>query len=210
MKLGIIGASGKAGQFILNEALKRDISVTAIVRDKGKISQPVTIIEKEVFDLTTEDISQFDVVINAFGTLPGEEELHVKAGRHLIKIFKDTDTRLIVVGGAGSLYVDPEKITRVMDTPDFPKEFLPTATNQGLNLEDLQASSIHWTFLSPSAFFDAAGNRTGKYVTGKDHLLANKENESYISYADYAIAIIDEALAGKHLNERFTVVAEKN
>ena len=57
MKLGIIGASGKAGQFILNEALKRDISVTAIVRDKGKISQPVTIIEKEVFDLTTEDIS---------------------------------------------------------------------------------------------------------------------------------------------------------
>ncbi|EUJ39871.1 NAD(P)-dependent oxidoreductase [Brochothrix campestris] len=208
MKLAIIGASGKAGQFILQEALDRKLDVTAIVRNKANISQPVKVIEKEVFDLETADINAFDVIINAFGAKPGDEELHVKAGRHLIKIFTNTTTRLLVVGGAGSLYVDPEKITRVMDTPEFPAAFLPTASNQGQNLTDLQVSPINWTFLSPSAFFNPDGIRTGHYVAGRDHLLANKANESYISYADYAIAMIDEAVHPKHQNERFTVVGE--
>lgn len=70
-----------------------------------------------MFHLTQEEMKGFDVVVNAFGAPAGQEDLHVKAGRHLIEIFKGIDTRLFVVGGAGSLFVDPEKQIRVMETP---------------------------------------------------------------------------------------------
>jgi len=211
MKIGIIGATGKAGSKILTEAVARGHEVTAIVRNAAKIqSQSVAVIEKDVFDLTTSDIAVFDVVINAFGAPIGQETLHVEAGRHLIDIFKDAkDTKLFVVGGAGSLFVDPEKTVRVIETPDFPDMFKATASNQAQNLEDLLASSITWTFLSPSAFFDPEGPRTGTYIKGKDHLLVNEQGESYVSYADFAIAVLDEIENSKHVNERFTVASTK-
>jgi len=96
-----------------------------------------------------------------------------------------------------------------METPDFPAQYLPTAKNQGQNLEDLQQSTgIQWTFVSPAGFFDPAGKRTGSYKKGKDVLTLNSKGESYISYADYAIAILDEIEHPQHQNKRFTVVGE--
>ncbi|MEK4762830.1 NAD(P)-dependent oxidoreductase [Viridibacillus sp. FSL E2-0187] len=210
MKIGIIGATGKAGNFILKEAVSRGHEVTAIVRSAAKLdAENVAVIEKDIFSLTTEDVQKFDVIVNAFGAPAGEEHLHVEAGRNLIDILQDAqDTKLFVIGGAGSLFVDPEKTVTVMSTPDFPAIYLPTAKNQGKNLEDLKASSITWTFLSPSAFFDPEGPRTGQYIAGIDHLLVNTKGESYVSYADYAIAVLDELENPKHVNERFTVASE--
>ncbi|HWI50433.1 MAG TPA: NAD(P)-dependent oxidoreductase [Rummeliibacillus sp.] len=211
MKIGIIGATGKAGSKILSEAVSRGHEVTAIVRNGAKLQdQSVTVLEKDVFDLTTADINAFDVVVNAFGAPIGKETLHVEAGRHLIDIFKDAkDTKIFVVGGAGSLFVDPEKTVRVVETPDFPDMFKATASNQAQNLADIQASTITWTFLSPSAFFDPEGPRTGNYIEGQDHLLVNEQGESYVSYADFAIAVLDEIENPKHVNERFTVASNK-
>lgn len=209
MKIGIIGATGKAGQFITKEAIEKGFDVTAIVRNASKLSQEIPAIEKEVFTLTKEDVQAFDVVVNAFGAPIGEEHLHVEAGKHLIDIFTGIDTKLIVVGGAGSLFVDSEKTTRVVDTPDFPDFVIPTATNQFQNLKDLQASSIHWTFVSPSAFFDPEGPRTGNYTLGTDFLLVNEQGESYVSYADFAVALVDEIANPKHENKRFTVGSSK-
>jgi putative NADH-flavin reductase len=118
-------------------------------------------------------------------------------------------TKLIVVGGAGSLFVDEEKTLRVFDTPNFPEAYLATAKNMGKNLEELQnTSGIKWTYISPAGFFNPEGKRTGSYQTGKDNLMLNAKGESYISYADYAIAVIDEIENPQHVNERFTVVAE--
>lgn len=209
MKIGIIGATGKAGQFITKEAIEKGFDVTAIVRNASKLSQEIPAIEKEVFTLTKEDVQAFDVVVNAFGAPIGEEHLHVEAGKHLIDIFTGIDTKLIVVGGAGSLFVDTEKTTRVVDTPDFPDFVIPTAANQFQNLKDLQASSIHWTFVSPSAFFDPEGPRTGNYTLGTDFLLVNEQGESYVSYADFAVALVDEIANPKHENKRFTVGSSK-
>lgn len=211
MKVGIIGTTGKVGSLILNEAKERGHEVTAIVRDGSKLTdKDVPVIEKNIFNITTEDVKQFDVVVNAFGAPLGEEQAHVDAGHALIEAVKGTDTRIIVVGGAGSLYVDEAKTIKVLDTPEFPDIFKPTATGQGRNLEELkQTTDVKWTFISPSAFFDAEGKRTGAYKAGKDHLLVNSQGESYISYADYAIAVVDEIENGKHVNERFTVVGEK-
>jgi len=210
MKIAIIGAAGKAGSRILKEAVDRGHEVTAIVRHAAKLEQaPAAVLEKDVFALTSEDLNRFDVVVNAFGAAPGQEHLHVEAGNVLIEALKDApNTRLFVVGGAGSLFVDEAQTTRVFDTPDFPKEYLATAQNQGKNLDILQKTdSIKWTFLSPSAFF-ALGKRTGSYTKGKNNLLVNAAGQSYVSYEDYAVAVVDEIENPQHINERFTVASE--
>lgn len=210
MKIAVIGASGKAGSLILKEAIDRGHDVTAIVRNKSKVVEDVAVVEKDIFDLTTDDLKSYDVVVNAFGAPLGEEEAHVNAGRVLIKALKGTETRLIVVGGAGSLFTDDSKTVRVIDTPDFPDMFKPTASGQARNLEDLQQTTdVTWTFMSPAALFDPEGKRTGSYKKGKDVLLLNSQGESYISYADFAIAVVDEIENKEHVNERFTVVGEK-
>ncbi|WP_040950799.1 NAD(P)-dependent oxidoreductase [Gorillibacterium massiliense] len=211
MKIGVIGATGKAGNQLVKEAMKRGHDVTAIVRNALKLDDfHGKILEKDLFDLTNEDISSFDAIINAFAAAPGEEDLHVKAGRTLIEAVKGSPkTRLIVVGGAGSLFTDEGHTTRLMDTADFPPQFFQTAYHQGENLKDLQGTAdIDWTFVSPSAFFDPTGKRTGAYQQGKDELLVNSKGSSYISYPDYAIAIVDEIENPQHRKERFTVVGE--
>lgn len=211
MKIGIIGATGKAGSLIAKEALSRGHEVTAIVRNAAKVTDSgVSVLEKEVFQLTAEDLKPFDVVVNAYGAPHGQEHLHVEAGKALIEAVKGTpDTRLIVVGGAGSLFVDEAKTIRVVDTPEFPQEYFATASNQAKNLEDLQASSgLKWTFVSPAGFFNPEGKRTGAYLKGKDNLILNSQGNSYISYADYAIALLDEIENPAHIGERFTVVGE--
>ncbi|WP_174615083.1 NAD(P)-dependent oxidoreductase [Virgibacillus ihumii] len=211
MKIGIIGASGKAGNFILKETAKRGHDVTAIVRNAAKITdESVTVVEKNIFDLTSEDIKQYDAVVNAFGAPLGEEQPHVDAGHALIEALKGTGTKAVIVGGAGSLYVDEGKTTQVIDTPDFPDAFKPTANGQARNLKELQETDgITWTFISPSAIFDPEGKRTGNYQSGKDQLLVNSKGDSYISYADFAVAVVDEIEDPKHINGRFTVVGEK-
>lgn len=210
MKIAVIGATGKAGAKIVEEALQRGLEVTAIVRDASKLqTQGVPVIEKEIASLQAEDVAAFDAVVNAFGAPAGAEHLHVELGKHLISIFAGLSTRLIVVGGAGSLYVDSELTTRLMDTPDFPALYLPTAQNQGRNLEDLKASDINWTFVSPAAFFDPEGRRSGSYTLGGEQLIVNEQQESYISYSDYAIAIVDEIVEPKHIKQRFSVVGSK-
>lgn len=211
MKIGIIGANGKVGSLLVKEAADRGHEVTAIVRNEYRNKdQHVKILKKSIFDLTTADIKNFDVIINAFGAAQGQEHLHVEAGRVLIDILKEAPaTRLLVVGGAGSLFVNEEKTVRLMDTKEFPAEYKATAQNQGENLADLQKNSkIKWTFISPAAFFNPAGARTGSYQLGKDNLILNAKGESYISYADYAIAMLDEVENPKHVNQRFTVVGE--
>ncbi|MWC29286.1 NAD(P)-dependent oxidoreductase [Paenibacillus sp. MMS18-CY102] len=211
MKIAVIGASGKAGQWIAKEAAERGHEVTAIVRNAAKFQgTAANVVEKEIFDLKGADLSSYDAVVNAFGAPFGQEHLHVEAGRALIAGLKDApNTRLLVVGGAGSLFVDDSHTTRVFETPEFPDFVLATAKNQGQNLQELQQSEgIKWTFLSPSAFFDPEGKRTGAYTAGQDQLLVNAQGQSYISYADYAIAVVDELEHPQHINRRFTVVGE--
>ncbi|AUM64230.1 NAD(P)-dependent oxidoreductase [Brevibacillus laterosporus] len=210
MKIAIIGATGRAGKLIMQEALQRGHEVTAIVRDASKLdqNQKVAVLQKDIFDLTTQDLNKFDVVVNSFGAKPGEEHLHVEAGNVLIAALKNApQTKLFVVGGAGSLFVDEAKTVRLFETPEFPKEYLATATNQGKNLEILKQSNLpQWTFLSPSAMFEP-GERTGRYQKGEDNLLVNAKGESSISMEDYAIAVLDELENPQFVNKRFTVAS---
>lgn len=209
MKIAIIGATGKAGNEITKEAIRRGHEVTGFVRNKAKLSTEIKAVEKDIFALTTSDLENFDAVVDAFNAAPGEENLHQTSLKHLSTILKGTKTRLIVVGGAGSLYVDPEETIRVMDTPDFPAAFLPTATNMGAAFDALQKeTNLNWTYISPAAFFNPDGARTEEYKTAQNVLTTNAAGNSEISYADYAMAFVDEIEKAQHLNQRFSVVSK--
>ena len=209
MKLAVIGANGKAGKLIVKEAVNRGLDVTAVVRgDNTTVAQEG--LKKDLFDLTAADLKGFDVVIDAFGAWT-EETLpqHSTSLKHLCDILSGTDTRLIVVGGAGSLYVNPEHTVCVADGPDFPDVFKPVAAAMAKALGELRARrDVKWTYISPAGDFRADGARTGKYILGGEELTLNSKGESMISYADYAIAMVDEAVNGGNIQKRISVVSE--
>lgn len=185
----------------------RGLDVTAVVREDNKTAAK-NVIKKDLFDLTAADLDGFDVVVDAFGAWK-EEELpnHTKSLMHLCDILSGKKTRLVVVGGAGSLYVNPEHTAVVSDGPDFPPQFLPLAKAQGKALEELRKrSDVQWTFISPAGDFQADGERTGKYILAGEELTLNSRGESIISYADYAIALVDEIVSGNHIQQRISVV----
>lgn len=210
MKIAIIGATGKAGKLIMEEALKRGLDVTAIVRNKSKLSNSsVKLIEKDLFDLKKEDLKDFDTVVSAFGAWE-EKELpkHAEVMNHLCDILADTNIRLMVVGGAASLFVNHSMM--LIDSPDFPKDWINLAKNSNKAFDILKATkNVLWTYVSPSADFQADGKKTGEYRIGdKDELCFNYKGESMISYADYAIGFVDEIENKKFLNKRITLVSK--
>ena len=111
--------------------------------------------------------------------------------------------RLLFVGGAGTLLL-PDG-SKVIDSPDFPPAYKPESSAGGVYLDTLRKeTALDWTFLSPSAEF-VPGERTGTFRLGKDHLLVSAEGRSWITFADFAIAMLDEVEHPKHSRQRFTV-----
>ena len=150
------------------------------------------------------------MVIDAFGAwTPETLPQHGTSLKHLCDILSGTKTRLLVVGGAGSLYVNAEHTAQVMDGADFPDAFKPLASNMGKALDELRSrTDVIWTYISPAGDFQADGAKTGKYILAGEELTLNSKGESVISYADYAVAMVDEAVNGDHLRQRISVVSE--
>lgn len=207
MKIAVVCANGKAGKLIVQEAVNRGLDVTAVVRGENRTAAQ-NVLTRDLFDLTRADLEGFDVVIDAFGawtedTLPQ----HSTSLKHLCDVLSGTGTRLLVVGGAGSLYVNPEHTACVADGPDFPDVFKPLAAAMAKALGELRSrGDVLWTYISPAGDFQAEGERTGEYILGGEELTLNSRGESVISYADYAIAMIDEAVQGDHIQKRISVV----
>ncbi|EJM67678.1 NAD(P)-dependent oxidoreductase [Pseudomonas sp. GM55] len=200
-KIAIIGATGRAGSQLLEEALRRGHNVTAIARDTSKFAPRDGVVSKNVDALDAAAlqaaIAGHDVVISAahFATLP--------ASAVVVPVQRAGVKRLLVVGGAGSLLL-PDG-TRVIDSQGFPEAYKAEAGAGAVFLESLrQEKELDWTFLSPSAEF-VEGERTGKFRIGKDDLLVSSAGRSWITFADYAIAMLDEVEAPKHSRQRFTV-----
>ncbi|MBQ7543587.1 MAG: NAD(P)-dependent oxidoreductase [Synergistaceae bacterium] len=209
MKLAVVCANGKAGSLIVDEAVSRGLDVTAIVRGQNKTKAQHAVI-KDILDLKAEDLKGFDVVVDAFGAwTPDTLPLHSKSLKVLCDALSGSETRLLVVGGAGSLYVNPEHTVQLYQTPEFPDAFKPLATAQAKALDELRKrDDVRWTFVSPAGDFQADGGRTGKYILAGEELTLNAKGESIISYADYAIAMVDEAVKGNHIKQRISVVRE--
>ena len=210
-KVAVVCAAGKQGRLLVDEAVSRGYDVTGFVRGSDKVANPkARTIVKDLFDLTREDLAGFDAVIDAFGAwTPETLPLHKTSLKHLCDILSGTQVRLLVVGGAGSLYVNPEHTVQVKDLESFPDMFKPLANMQGAALDDLRRrSDVQWTFLSPAGDFVADGERTGEYLLGGEEYFVNDKGESRISYADYAIAMVDEIENANNIQKRFSVIGK--
>ena len=203
MKIAVVCANGKAGQLIVKEAVNRGFDVTAVVKGDNKSAAQNVIV-------TAADLTGFDAVVDAFGAwTPETLPQHSTSLAHLCDILSGTDTRLLVVGGAGSLYVNAEHTACVSDGADFPEVFKPLASAMAKALGELrQRNDVKWTYISPAGDFQADGERSGKYILAGEELTLNSKGESIISYADYAIAMVDEIEKGAHIRQRISVVRE--
>lgn len=200
MKIAIIGATGHAGTLLTKEALDRGLSVTAVMRNAAKLTFDVPFIEKDLYDLTAADLAGFDVVIDAFRAPTGKEDMHETSLAHLITLLQNTATRLLVVGGSSSLFID-DKGTRMIDQAPADAPYYPTAYHMYKAFEELKSSSgLRWTYLSPAAYFNPNGPRTGEYRFTGEQLGFNAAGQSEISMADFAIAMLD--IAQKDLYEK--------
>lgn len=209
MKIAVICANGKAGKLIVKEAVDRGMDVTAVVRSNNTTTAR-KVLKKDLFALTAADLEGFDVVVDAFGAWTEDTLLqHSTSLKHLCDILSGTDTRLLVVGGAGSLYVNPEHTACVADGPDFPDIFKPLAAAMAKALGELrERKDVRWTYVSPAGDFQAEGERTGKYILSGEELTLNSKGESIISYADYTIAMVDEIVNAANIQKRISVVKE--
>ncbi|PIT02351.1 3-beta hydroxysteroid dehydrogenase [Bradyrhizobium nitroreducens] len=201
MKIAVAGASGRAGSEITKELARRGHAVTAIARNPEKIAvlPNVTPTKGDVLDQAglAKLWSGHDVAVSSVHFLASD-------ARKLIGAAKDAKVgRYLVVGGAGSLEVAPG--VKLVTTPNFPAQYKAEAEAGSAFLDLLRhEKELNWTFISPSALF-VEGERTGKFRRGTDQLLADANGKSWITFADYAIALADEIERPAHPRQRFTV-----
>ncbi len=215
MKMVLYGATGKAGSRILAELLRRGHDVIAVVRHPEKLASApgLTVQQGDLssVEAIAKAIDGAEVVVSAYAPpLEKTGELAEVTKREIAAVQRVSQhasspehaPRLVVVGGAGSLLVAPG--VTLVSAPDFPAAWKPIALAHEKALELLRASSIDWTYLSPSAFF-APGARTGTFRLGQDELLTAADGKSHISMEDYAIALADELEQPQRRRQRFTV-----
>ena len=196
MKIAIIGATGNVGQRIVAEAESRGHEVVAISRSGHEVGNG-SAVKADLTDKAgiASAIEGADAVVLSVKF----QDLDVEALLDALKGAK----RLLIVGGAASLYVAPG--VQLIDTEGFPDFIKVEAEPARQALARIQRETdLDWTFLSPSVFF-GPGERTGTFRLGKDELLTAADGKSHISYEDYAIALLDEIEQPKHQRQRFTI-----
>ncbi|QIL50330.1 NAD(P)H-binding protein [Weissella coleopterorum] len=209
MKIAVMAAHGRVGKLIVKEAVERGMDVTSFIRE-ANTNQAKNVVSKDILDLTQDDLVGFDVIVDAVGAwAPDTVHIIPDAAIHLADLLKNTATRLLVVGGAGSLFINPEHTKTVLDVTEFAEEALPVVQAHQNALDALrQYTDVKWTYVSPAGEFNSDGQRMGTYILGGEELTLNKKGESIISYADYALAMVDEIESGQHVQQRISVVGE--
>ena len=200
MKIAVFGASGMVGSRVAAEAVSRGHEVAGVTRSGGELPEGVRAVQGSANDVAVvkELAADSDVLVAAIGPsrTGGDHQEYLDAVDNLIAAVRGTATRLLVVGGAGSLVVNGN---RVVDGPDFPAEYKGESLTVSQALENLRASDVNWTMLSP-AFVIAPGERTGVFRLGQDEPVGD-----HISAEDYAVALINEAETPANNRRRFTL-----
>lgn len=201
MKVALIGATGRGGSCILDELVARGHEVTAIARNIDSLRQRAGITARQGDIADPEGLTALlrghGAAISAVQFLPNDM-------RGLIDSVKAAGVpRFLVMGGAASL--ETADGARLIDSPHFPPEYAPEARAAIGFLKMLKEErDLDWTFLSPAALIEQ-GERTGAFRIGGDKLLTDGEGNSRISFADYAIAMVDEVERNEHARKRFSV-----
>jgi putative NADH-flavin reductase len=211
MRIAVIGASGWLGGAIAREGLARGHEVTAIGRDVGKLAR-ITGARAAVADVTDPDsviraIADHDVVVSAVTNRSSADRSLIPAAvRTLLQAVPAARVaRLAIVGGGGSLEVEPG--IRIMDRPDFPAEYQAEAKAQAdaLRILRMSGAGVDWTYLSPPPDHLEPGEKTGRYrVHAGDTPVVDDHGESRITSGDFASAMLDELEQHRFSRQRFT------
>jgi putative NADH-flavin reductase len=210
MNIALIGASGFIGSAIRQEALSRAHEVTALVSNPSRLRPEANLDVRRVDVHDTAHLADqlrgHEIVISAFSGHADADiyGYYVKGIRSVLAAVRGAGfPRLLLVGGAGSLEVEPG--VQLLDTPAFPAQWRATAegAREALKLVR-EVADIDWTVLSPPPHIHP-GARTGRYRTGLDAVIPGANGPADISVEDYAVAMVDEAEAAKHRRQRFTV-----
>jgi putative NADH-flavin reductase len=214
MKITVFGATGNVGQRVVAEALSRGHEVVGVVRDPDAVKSPDRRVRLVKGDATNAgDVARVargsDAVVSAISPRPNSRGLPAPSlaanSRALIKGLRDAGVkRVLYVGGASSLEVAPGKA--LADLPNFPEIYREEAREgrEALDIWRTEAKGLDWTYLSPAAEI-APGKRTGKYRTTDDKLLSDDKGKSFITFEDYAVAVLDELEHPQHVAKRFGV-----
>lgn len=213
MRIVVFGVTGNIGQRIAREALDRGHEVVGVVRDPTRARSPdarVRLVRGDATDAGSVAAAArgADAVVSAISPRPGttgSAPSLADAARGLIAGLKEAGVkRLLVVGGAGSLEVAPGKM--LMDLPEFPAAYMGEAVEgrDALAVFRAEGDGVDWTFLSPAAEI-GPGERTGRYRTTVDAFLADGQGRSFITYEDYAVAVLDELENPQNRGRRFGV-----
>ena len=209
----LIGATGFVGSAVLNELVSRGHKVTAVVRNIEKVAK------SELVDAVKEDVANVDAIaklaegkdaiISAYNPGWTNPDIATLISENYPKILsaakKSGVERLLIVGGAGTLFCAPG--LRVVDSGVIPEEIMGGVRPLGdfyLNTL-MNEKDIDWVFFSPAGVFDQQGKKTGNYRLGKDDLIVDAEGNSHISVQDYADAMVNELEKPAHHKERFTI-----
>ncbi|WGE74875.1 NAD(P)-dependent oxidoreductase [Actinobacillus equuli] len=215
MKIAVIGATGLVGNATVQELASRGHEVVGFARNVEKVFKAENVQAVQA-DVNAEDFAEklagFDAVVSAFNggwTNPNLAEDTERGSASILNAAKVANVPyLLVIGGAGSLYVAPD--LQSVDTPNFPPEVFPAANVVRNLLTELKGRrDINWAFLSPAAMFAVnplSFEKTGKYRLGKDDVLLNGDGSpADITVPDLAVAIADDVEQKAHLFSRFTV-----
>ena len=209
----LIGATGFVGSAVLNELVSRGNKVTAVVRNIEKLAK------SDLVDAVKEDVANVDAIaklaegkdaiISAYNPGWTNPDIATLISENYPKILeaakKSGVERLLIVGGAGTLFCAPG--LRVVDSGAIPEEIMGGVRPLGdfyLNTL-MNENDIDWVFFSPAGVFDQQGKKTGNYRLGKDDLIVDAEGNSHISVQDYADAMVNELEKPAHHKERFTI-----
>lgn len=209
-RIAVIGGTGYAGSHIVAEAVRRGHTVVSVARSvPSERVDGATYVEGTVLDVPglVAELDGVDVVVSAVaprGDMLGKLR---PAIAQLTSVLPES-VRLGVVGGAGgSLVADGGP--RLIDTDGFTDDYKPEASEAIGILEDLRAdaSDRDWFYVHPAGGFGAwaPGERTGNYRDGGHVLVVDDNGDSFISGADFAVAVLDEIENPRHSRDNFTV-----